>query len=147
MKFTKEEASLCKQVAEKYRKEVDKEDYAYDEDDREKVLIDDCNAWVENKKTELYRLKDDGTDFGYKVKHWFPLWTISDCLEYLEIECVPLKMQIKDDSYARLQGWRWRVSWGNPNTEEGKPWGGSINAPTLLEACLKVVLAVRVEGV
>ena len=135
MKFTKEEINLCKQIA---------------ETDRLLKLAKEGD-WIRNEyghaSTELATSEYLGFVLRFvNIKHWFPLWTISDCLEYLEIECVPLKMQIRGDSYARLQGWKWRVSWGNPNVEEGKPWGGSINAPTLLEACLKAVLAVLVDS-
>ena len=130
MKFTKEEINLCKQIAEKYIKPMEYGDWW--NDGKKVTLLFSIENWVMSKNI----IKEE----------MFPLWTIFDCLKYLEIECVPLKMQIRDDSYARLRGWKWRVFWGNPNVEEGKPWGGSINASTLLEACLKAVLAVLEEG-
>ena len=139
MKFTKEEISLCKQVAEKYRKEIKCGDWILRNGEL-RLNLDGKLAWLEDGKQDIIITITAKEEI-------IPLWTEHDCLEYLEIECIPLKMQIKDDSYARLQGWRWRVSWGNPNAEEGKPWGGSINAPTLLEACLKAILAVLKEGV
>ena len=65
MKFTKEEISLCKQVAERYRKEIEYGDWFC-------LNVDeDCYLW----KEEFTRPD--------VPEECFPLWTISDCLEFL----------------------------------------------------------------
>ena len=63
MKFTKEEISLCKQAAEKHKKEIE------------------YGGWLLNEggftKVWPYRHNCKRTDV-------IPLWTISDCLEFFE---------------------------------------------------------------
>jgi len=123
MKFTKEEISLCKQVAEKHRKEIKYGDWSLNEGGFVKVWPYRHNC----KRIEL-----------------IPLWTISDCLEFLYQKEVPLEIETRYDPWAVKRGWRWHMWWGEPK-DNVKPWGGSINAKTLLEACLKAVLAVLEE--
>ena len=73
MEFTKEEISLCKQIAERYRKEIVFGDWFYDEG---------------LKKTTIYTPYPHG-EYTLNAKeqkrfNYIPLWTISDCLEFLE---------------------------------------------------------------
>lgn len=108
MKFTKEEISLCKQVAEKYRKDIGYGDWTLNEGGFVKV-------WP-------YRHNCKRIDV-------IPLWTISDCLEFLEENVNQVDVgQVKGEKpycyiYDGLKGIEERF--------EGE---------TKLEACLKAVL-------
>jgi hypothetical protein len=120
MKFTKEEISLCKQVAEKHRKDIKYGDWYWYEK-VEKVYL--CT---------VRKIPD-------RHKDRIPLWTISDCLEFLiekgwddinidiapkwEIQCLAEKGLVAKGYECGVEGW-------------GK---------TPLEACLKAVLAVLEE--
>ena len=66
MKFTKEEISLCKQVAGKYRKKLVYGDW----------WIGMGEAFMMNILGEILHPKNQHKDI-------IPLWTISDCLEFL----------------------------------------------------------------
>ena len=71
MKFTKEEISLCKQVREKdlLLKPVKEGDWVRNEYGKESTDLV-TPEYIQN----VLRFID--------IKHWFPLWTISDCLEF-----------------------------------------------------------------
>ena len=114
MKFTDKEICLCKQIAEKHRRRIELGDW-----------------FITTKMGDIpflfqYGTKPDNDDF-------IPLWTISDCLEFLE-----------------EKGWNpYDMSWiceANMRIVYIKPGEDSkefkFKADTLLEACLKAVLAV-----
>ena len=61
IKFSEEEISLCKQVAEKYKKDIKSRQYFY------------------NNHLEKIQWSEKGQP---KAKWAIPLWTISDCLEF-----------------------------------------------------------------
>jgi len=63
MKFTKEEISLCKQIAEKHRKRIVFGIWFHDLEDPEHLPFLWCNLTDELKRRSAV-----------------PLWTISDCL-------------------------------------------------------------------
>lgn len=108
MKFTKEEVSLAKQVAERWRKEIEYGDWFLNEGGFVKV-------WP-------YRHNCKRIDV-------IPLWAISDCLELLRenprIQIVEIVWDImKFKAYVLV-----------------RPLG-THKGETVLEACLKAVLAV-----
>ncbi len=113
MKFTKEEISLCKQIAEKHRKRIVFGIWFHDLEDPEHLPFLWCNLTDELKR-----------------KSAVPLWTISDCLEFLR----------EKDSYIHFEyyGNKFEITAfvkDIDSTIKGK-------GETPLEACLKAVLAV-----
>ena len=120
MKFTKEEISLCKQVAEKHRKEIIFGVWFHDLEDPEHLPFLWCNLTDELKR-----------------KSAVPLWTISDCLEFLE--------ERGWDAYD-MSSWGGDASMKIVHIKPGetsKQFG--FRSTTLLKACLKAVLAVLEE--
>ncbi len=117
MKFTKEEISLCKQIAKKYKKEIEYGD------------------WFINIKSGdvpfLYQ-------YGCQYRGNFVLWTISDCLEFLKgrnYDCI---------LYSNSRQLHWYLKFNiYPLASSMEILGGS---KTPLEACLKAVLAVLEEA-
>ncbi len=78
MKFTKEEINLCKQVSERHRKEIKEGDWIkYNYGKPMILLASKCCINTHLKFTD--------------EKHYFPLWTISDCLEFLREKGYRLK--------------------------------------------------------
>ena len=119
MKFTKKEISLCKQVAEKHRREIKYGD------------------WFYLNEAENYYLWMHGFARIDIPKEWFPLWTISDCLEFLEKKCSHY-VRLRHDEHDEQDGW---FLWFDEYHETEKEGYGK----TPLEACLKIVLAVLKE--
>lgn len=119
MKFTKEEISLCKQVAEKYRKKIEYGD------------------WFINIKSGdvpfLYQ-------YGCQYSGNFVLWTISDCLEFFKERAIYLESLCRTDECEYMCA----IS---ETDDLGLVRGTarSFEGETLLEACLKAVLAVFEE--
>ena len=112
IELTKKEIRLCRQVAEKHRKSIKYGDWLLNEGGFVKVWPYRHNC----KRIEL-----------------IPLWTISDCLEFLKEK-------------------KWRFCGGNENNQKCIWWFAFTNSKqfpfdiheegkTVLEACLKVVLA------
>ena len=123
-KFTKEEISLYKQVAEKHRKEIVFGDWFYDEG---------------LKKITIYTPYPHG-EYTLNAKeqkrfNYVPLWTISDCLEFLEERGLNLYLQ-----FMRFENGNWRLT-----AEDDKYKKVRGEGKTRLEACLKAVLAVLEE--
>ena len=86
MKFSKEEVNLCKQIAEKRKKPLKLGDWMvvnFTQLRKEEVVLFD-SKWAEcpNRFPDGSAVYDCSTDYYYKK--YFPLWTISDCLEFLE---------------------------------------------------------------
>ena len=114
MKFTKEEVSLCKQVAEKKRKPFKWGDWYYF---KKKVHL----IWSKPEP-----IMDDSC---------IPLWTISDCLEFLRERGIRFAFYHDEiDKYY--------VDCGYDNKRQ---WSDIVAYKTPLEACLKAVLAVVEE--
>lgn len=112
IKFTPKEIVLCKQMAGKYKKEIKYGD------------------WYVNYDEEV-RLKEFFGD-GYREEDCIPLWTISDCLEFLQEKVDEIELWRHG---RNLNKWLYRLN--NHRWNDGK---------TPLEACLKAVLAVLEEG-
>ena len=128
-KFTKEEISLCKQVAEKHRKEVEYGDwFIMPSDPHLFPTILEASPTHKLWKSEIN-------------KKAIPLWTISDCLEFLKkkkIDC-----ELFELSSERKEGFV-RVTLWKTYANDRKYWFNK-NGKTPLEACLKAVLAVFEE--
>ncbi len=118
MKFTKEEISLCKQIAEKHEKEIGYGDWYWDEGQKRTVICAVRLAHIE--------------EAPYFIKNCFPLWTISDCLEFL-----------RERAYLVFIGQEENKGWCEVNAKKIIHRHGG---KTPLEACLKAVLAVLEEG-
>ena len=116
MKFTEEEISLCKQIAEKYKRRIE------------------YGSWYINYDGDT-RLKDFH-GMGYRDEESTPLWTISDCLEFLKEREWRRQIIDKDGTGTAIKVYYDR-GLQPPIIKNGK---------TLLEACLKAVLAVLEEG-
>ncbi len=130
MKFTEEEISLCKQVAEKYRKKIKYGDW-----------------FLSNKVVILKNNFIRGTiHIGRQaIEKFIPLWTISDCLEFLSEKGFAVEN-------LRQPGWKnWSISIKHESVLHilNAKWTGKEleirSNKTPLEACLKVVLAVLEE--
>ncbi|TES92941.1 MAG: hypothetical protein E3J87_03505 [Candidatus Cloacimonadota bacterium] len=111
--FTKEEISLCKQIAEKHRREIKKRQYYY-------------NAF-------LKRIQWSGEDGQSQASWAIPLWTISDCLEFLKKKCRDHVLLIHDEGDEK-EWWLWM--------DEYKETQQVGSGKTPLEACLKAVIEV-----
>ena len=121
MKFTKEEISLCKQIAEKYRFEKLVKEGDWIQQNYGTPCIDLVTSeYIRN----ILRFTD--------VKHWFPLWTISDCLEFLREKGWFARDLIEDGGEVGVTFLHHTVKEEKFSTGDGK---------TPLEACLKAVLA------
>ena len=111
MNFTEEEISLCKQVAKKHRKKIKYGD------------------WFEFKDNVYLVTSSPEPEASYET---IPLWTISNCLDFL-----------------RDRGWFYKLNFFDnrvtcyiyisPNRHL------KSESETVLEACLKAVLAVLEE--
>ncbi|NVM21404.1 MAG: hypothetical protein HWN68_06455 [Desulfobacterales bacterium] len=124
MEFTKKEISLCKQVAERHGKEIDYGDWYWDEGLKKAVV----------QSVKLAHLQDD----PYFIKNCFPLWSISDCLEFLrERGLWIIGLQQDEDEFSF--GFAATDDLGMRIIEETATWA---DGETPLEACLKAVLAV-----
>ena len=115
MKFTKEEISLCKQVAEKHRKEIEYGGWYLTKGE---VRNNADSKWVANEFSQAC----------------IPLWIISDCLKFLREKSWNAVIELW--STGRDDKWLCRL-----NHEVSQWWSGK----TPLEACLKAVLAVLEE--
>lgn len=127
MKFTKEEISLCKQVAEKCKKEIEYGDWFLRNDTKfEHTLFlridkDMIAGYIQGEIVVM----DDMSNVD--MKKAIPLWTISDCLEFLQEEEDVIELVITGKHL------RWFCRWENREMRSGK---------TPLEACLKAVSTV-----
>ena len=121
MKFTKEEVSLCKQVAERYRREIKYGDWFYD------VSLEESENPLSLHLKELFNIPAD--EPGETI---IPLWTISDCLKFLKEKDVFRSLhQGVDDKFEVVL-----------ILEDGNHY---FIGKTPLEACLKAALAVVEE--
>jgi len=81
MKFTKTEIDLCKQIAERHRKELDVGDWFYVKmsDSDEPYIGCVTNTDKDRERPRLW----DCYDASFEIAIVIPPWTISDCLEFL----------------------------------------------------------------
>ena len=126
-KWTKEEISLCKQVAEKYRKDIE------------------YGSWYIEPKTQkgvlLWDYEDTPYFIGDQCSDTVPLWTISDCLDFLAERGLWI-IGFQQDENEWSVGFAETDELGMRAIEETQKWEDG-NTP--LEACLKAVLAVLEE--
>jgi len=125
-KLTKTEIDSCKQVAEKYIKEVKYGEW-----------------YLLNDKPILCAYANRGFHKSLEAKNKIvPLWTISDCLEFLRERGLRLLglQQTDDDEYSC--GFCETDDLGMRLNEATATWR---DGETPLDACLKAVLAVREE--
>ncbi len=130
MKFTQEEISLCKQIAEGYEKEIAGGDWLYFEDDIYLVL--EIVKTFENLDVYV-------TDCGQNIStddDFSPLWTISDCLEFLGKKEIDYIFNFK---HFKLGDWSFTA-------EDRKYKKVRGEGKTRLASCLKAVLAVVRDG-
>ena len=122
MKFTKEEISLCKQVAQMWRKPIKYGD------------------WFLNKGGVYAKI----WPYGHNCKRIdvIPLWTISDCLEFLRDRALYLLGLNQSDECEFVCGFCEVDDMGMRIIDETAKW---VEGTTPLEACLKAVLAVLEE--
>ena len=124
IKWTKEEISLCKQVTEKYRKEIEYGDWYWSKS-HNKPLIAIAGGFKAN----------DQKHFGV-----FKLWTISDCLEFLRERDYTITFHDLRVIYPELEQPISVVIY-----RLGQKVVKTYYGETPLEACLKAVLAVLEE--
>ena len=119
MKFTKEEISLCKQVAEKHRKQIEEGDWylPYSDDEEPEVYL----AGITDDKANVIGI---------------PILSISDCLEFFE-----KKGFNQDFHFKRFKNGNWSFT-----AEDNKYKKVRGEGETKKAACLKAVLAVIEEG-
>ena len=144
IEFNKEEISLCKQIAEKHRKDLKIGMYVWrdfcktvqliyrlDEEDKEifTVIL---------KRRKLNHLYWNNLEGGWLT----PLWTISDCLEFLRERDIDLTL-----NYFTHVSW-WQIQLWNESSTQAfySDFNKENKNKTPLEACLKAVLVVLEEG-
>ena len=142
IKFTPEEINLCKQVAKKHRKEIVQGDWIVNSKNK-RFLVSGVELWKSQRPglehTMAYdldpvdRLEDAIVTLDEQIKEYIPLWTVSDCLEFL-----------KKKGFHRIS----LICWSDSNVDlwitEKKGENAIydiIGQKTPLEACLKAVLA------
>jgi len=131
MKPTKEEIDLLKQIAEKHRKPIEYGDWYWHEIDEDVFL---------HSTKEKYPYVADA-----EHEYIIPLWTIFDCLEFLNKRGVAIEN-------LHQPGWKnWSILIKHVSVLHIKDakWTGKEleirSNKTPLEACLKAVLAVLEE--
>jgi len=137
IKFTKEEISLCKQVAKRHRKEISKGDWM-----QIYKPFADLRLLIRPSICQFGRFYDAQAEGETQVmiadkNEYFPLWTLSDCLEFLEEKGWNAYDMSSWSGEAHV-----KIVYIKPGkiSKELKFW-----ADTLLVACLKAVLAVLEE--
>ena len=141
IEFTKEEISLCKRVAERHRKEIERGDWVlYGKDEirlAERIKVNlELNdiIWIgDNDSTGVVSQNNSEVT---------PLWTISDCLEFLKARIFYGSIS---DVGSYYEAYYKKVIVGENDEDLSiKVQSGTCKTP--LEACLKAVLAVLEGG-
>ncbi len=129
MKFTKEEISLCKQIAEKHRKEVEYGDWF--------IMPSDPHLFpTVLESSPAHKLWQSEIN-----KKAIPLWTISDCLEFLKSKSFYGGLLDRGKYYVANYT---KAIIGEDNEDLSiRVRSGTANTP--LEACLKAAIAVLGE--
>ena len=131
MEFNKEEISLCKQVAEKYKKPLENFDLIIGTYLSGKEFIGYFHEDLAKEKFPKTRLDEIMVGLSETAKstsRLIPLWTISDCLEFLS-EKYGSNIDLHRNDKVLGGQWLCKIA--------GKVWSGK----TPLETCLKPVLA------
>ena len=121
IKFTKEEISLCKQVMEKHRKDIEYGDWYWSTSHNKPLIVIAGGFRADEQK-----------HFGV-----FKIWTISDCLEFFE-----------EKGFNHIYGFihfkdgTWTFTAENSIEDNQYKRTRGEKASTLLEACLKAVIEV-----
>ena len=122
MKFTNEEISLCKQIAGKHRKEINEGDW-----------------YININLGNISFLCQHGSVLD--PNEAVPLWTISDCLEFLNKK----RFAVENLHQPGWKNWSILVKHENVLHINDAKWTGKEleirSSKTPLEACLKAVLA------
>ena len=139
IKFTKEEISLCKQVAEKHRKEINTGNRVIDGLASGILLI-----YRKVQKGFYLECVDEKGCLVTRTKQTidFPLWAISDCLEFLKSKSFYGSISNVGSYYETY--YKKIIVGENDEDLSIKVYSGIVKTP--LEACLKAVLAVLEEG-
>ncbi|MBA7679675.1 hypothetical protein ES703_87977 [subsurface metagenome] len=138
MKFTKKEIDLCKQIAEKKRKDLKIGMYVWRKFDKTIQLI----YRLDKEDEEIYTVILKGEKLNHLYWNnleggWLtPLWTISDCLEFLRERGYWARMDVDDYGQGNIWIFSKKIQL---STWQMYP---NYSAKTPLEACLKAVLAV-----
>lgn len=145
-KFTKEEISLCKQVAERYRRPLENFGLVIGTHLSGEEFIGYFHK--ELTKERLMKARLDEVMVGFcetakSTKELIPLWTISECLEFLGERGLYLLGLDQTDDYEFSCGFCETDDLGMRPSVENATW---VDGETPLEACLKVVLAVLEES-
>lgn len=128
IKFNKEEINLCKQTAEKHRKKLEYGDWYYYKEGRTYWTWDKTHTRTDN------------------LENHFPLWTISDCLEFLRERNFEASLcYFNKFSGYRIQIWKPEKTQAFYSDYDLDRSMEQCTHKTPLEACLKAVLAV-LEG-
>jgi len=124
-KWSKEEISLCKQVAEKYIKPMEYGDWWNDR--KKETLLVSIKKWIMSEDI----VKEE----------MFPLWTISDCISWLREKGFYLSINTLGEYWTCL-------AYKHIFNEKDKDIGPRIffQEQTLLSVLLKIILAVFEEG-
>ncbi len=129
--FTKEEISLCKQIADKHRKPIKAGDYLYH------TYTGCVRFYVEGLSNigTIPRIEELKKVKPITAHYAIPLWTISDCLEWLMTKGTDCGVfyDFKDEI------WKGYLTIIDQNIIDTK-------GKTPLEACLRAVLAVLEES-
>jgi hypothetical protein len=133
MKLTPEEINLCRQIAERYKKESKVGDWIKD------VIVAQIFLVIRMVQHGTY-LECINEEYGVVTRNRnmvdFPLWTISDCLKFLRDRGYRVKL----DEDVRMVEPFWVKCYGHKRKEAFREY-----ADTILEACLKAVSAVLEE--
>lgn len=131
MKFTQEEINLCKEIAKYHRREIKDGEWVVVTIGRlevvELVIMRGSDGLYRIRtSTELNAIKDEN--------ELIPLWTLEDCLEFLE------KKEYQVDINRVLNSWFVEIYKIGHKAKSIKTWKAR-----LLESCQKAVLAVLRE--
>ena len=132
MNFTTEEIALCKEIAEYFRKPIQKGEWFSLLCDNSPFLLDNYSFWVEG--FDLYEREYERKNRIYNKDDWWPLWTWQDAREWLrekgwEINEHLDSLDIVKVEFARISD---RIKLQNKGKSD-------------LEAILKVVLEILKE--
>ena len=139
MKFTKEEISLCKQVAEKYRKEISDGDWFLRNDMKFEYALflrvgkDLITGYIQGEICFM----DDMSNVD--IKKAIPLWTISDCLEFLRKEGFMVRL-VEHEHYRTGKKSIECICYGHETKRDFSEQGDKDEV-----ACLEAVLVVLEE--
>lgn len=126
MDFTREEIKLCKQVAGKHRKPIEYGDWYYSKHLKEVLLQSPFINVVRDR------------EIINRDKNIIPLWTISDCLEFLEEKERSYRLE---NSNTHAYG-KYYFACFMPSNHPDRRHGIYKYGKSVLEACLKAVLEI-----